>query len=431
MLPEGQSVTAFRLSAEGVLESPIERRLATRITDHLKMSMGLSTSESEKRSWRNSLPLLARDLVEADLGKVEMLIEYQLPRTSKRANVVLAGVDHKGNDRYVVVELKQWSRAELFEDSETLVLVPGYSRVLPHPLQQVQGYCDTIVDFIGALDRDPDTVHGVAYLHNAADPDVHDLFDLVESQYTRLFTKTRRGAFLDYLRSQFASEPGAGAGDRLLDSAVRPSKQLMRLAAAEIKDREQFVLLDEQRVAYEMVLYAVRKARQADNKRVVVVTGGPGSGKSVIALSLLGELSRRGHPALHATGSRSFTQTMRRHVGKGNRRVQNLFKYFNSFTNAEKNELDVLICDEAHRIRETSANRFTRSTPDGRRSTSSWRPPGYLSSSSTSIRSSSPVRSAPSRPSRAMPRASASASSMSHWKASGGAAGARSTRSGS
>ncbi|MBB5083337.1 hypothetical protein HNR40_008840 [Nonomuraea endophytica] len=104
---------------------------------------------------------------------------------------------------------------------------------------------------------------------------------------------------------------------------------------------------------------AVDKARRADTKQVVVVTGGPGSGKSVIALSLLGELYRQGRSALHATGSQSFTQTMRRYPGRGSTRIKNLFKYFNSFTDAEQNGMDVLICDEAHRIRETSTSRFT------------------------------------------------------------------------
>ena len=83
--------------------------------------------------------------------------------------------------------------------------------------------------------------------------------------------------------------------------------------------------------------------------RVVVVTGGPGSGKSVIALSLLGELARRGRTVLHATGSRSFTQTMRKVAGKRAPRVQKMFKYFNQFMDAERNGLDVLILDEAHR----------------------------------------------------------------------------------
>ena len=352
---------AFRTSAENLVGSPLERQIVGILNDHLAATTGHRAGASEQKSWRRSLPVLARDLVDAGLSKVEMLIEYQLPRTSKRADVVLAGIDRRtGDDLYVVVELKQWSSAEVFEDNERLVLVPGYRYEVEHPLVQVQGYCDTIIDFVGALHGDPGCVRGVAYLHNAADPDVTDLFDLVADERTRMFTKTRRGGFQEYLAAQFAPESGAKAADRLLDSAIRPSKQLMRLAAAEIKDREQFVLLDEQQLAFDLVLHAVKRSYAGDAKRVVVVTGGPGSGKSVIALSLLGELNRQGRTVEHATGSRSFTQTMRRVAGRGNRRVQNLFKYFNSFIEAERNELDVLICDEAHRIRETSVNRFTR-----------------------------------------------------------------------
>jgi hypothetical protein len=298
--------------------------------------------------------------MDAGLGNVEMLIEYQLPLTSRRADVVLAGVDRRtGGDAYVVVELKQWSQAELYEDSERLVVVEGMHRVLEHPLLQVQGYCDYISGFVASLRGNDAAVRGVAYLHNATDLDAEDLFEFTTTERTRLFTKSRRGAFLEYLRDQFTQDPGSGAADRLLTSAIRPSRQLMKLAASEIKDREQFTLLDEQRLAFEIVMHAVEKARRSDAKEVVVITGGPGSGKSVIALSLLGELNRQGYATLHATGSRSFTQTMRRHVGRGAPRVKDLFKYFNSFMDAQRNDIEVLICDEAHRIRETSANRYT------------------------------------------------------------------------
>jgi hypothetical protein len=338
----------------------MEREFAGIIADHLRMTTGWSPSESERKSWRRSLPVLANDLVEAGLGDVEMLIEYQLPLTSKRADVVLAGVDRRtGGDAYVVVELKQWSHAELYESNDRLVVVEGMHRELEHPLLQVQGYCDYITDFTASLHGDSHPVRGVAYLHNAADLDVADLFALATTERTRLFTKSRRGAFLEYLRDQFAPVRGAEVADRLLRSATRPSKQLLKLAASEIKDREQFTLLAEQRLAYEIVLHVLEKAQHSDAKEVVIVTGGPGSGKSVIALSLLGELYRQGYSALHATGSRSFTQTMRQYVGRGSPRVKNLFMYFNSFMNARKNDIDVLICDEAHRIRETSANRFT------------------------------------------------------------------------
>jgi uncharacterized protein len=355
-------VTGFRVSAASLVGSAMERQIAGIIADHVRATTGRSPAESERKSWRRSIPILAHDLVEAGLGQVEMLIEYRLPLTSRRADVVLAGIDRRtGEDAYVVVELKQWSQAELYEDNERLVVVEGMHRELEHPLLQVQDYCEYIADFLASLRGHEDAVRGVAYLHNAVDLDVADLFDLATSERTRLFTKSRRGGFLEYLRDQFAPEHGAGAADRLLRSAVRPSKQLLKLAAAEIRDREQFTLLAEQRLAYEIVLHVVEKTRRSDAKEVTIVTGGPGSGKSVIALSLLGELYRQGYSALHATGSRSFTQTMRRHVGRGVPRVKSLFKYFNSFMDARQNDIDVLICDEAHRIRETSANRFTKS----------------------------------------------------------------------
>lgn len=174
-----------------------------------------------------------------------------------------------------------------------------------------------------------------------------------------MFTGQRRSDFLTYLQAQLAPASGAASADLLLGSAIRPSKQLLTLAAEEVQRREQFVLLDEQQVAYSLVMRAVDQSYRANTKQVIVVSGGPGSGKSVIALSLMGELSRRGRTVLHATGSSAFTQTLRRVAGARAPRVKSMFKYFNQFVDAEQNGLDVLICDEAHRIRENSANRYT------------------------------------------------------------------------
>ncbi|MEU4422069.1 DUF2075 domain-containing protein [Actinoplanes sp. NPDC024001] len=325
---------------------------------------GHGVGQSERNSWARSLSILAQDLADAGLDDVEVLIEYQLPLTSRRVDAVLAGVHpESGADSFVVIELKQWSYATGYEDSDTLVDVEHVAGPRLHPGIQVGEYCEYLVDFLGLLSDQRNTVRGAAYLHNAVDRDVADLLQRPATEQSRIFTKQRRGAFLDYLRASLdAAEPGAGAADRFLNSTVRPSRHLLTYAAREIRERSHFTLLDEQRIAYELVLHAVERARSADRKRVVVVSGGPGSGKSVIALSLLGELARQGRPALHATGSRSFTQTLRRYAGRGSSRTKNLFMYFNSFMTAERNGIDVLICDEAHRIRETSVNRFTRAT---------------------------------------------------------------------
>ncbi|GGB48625.1 DUF2075 domain-containing protein [Gordonia jinhuaensis] len=324
---------------------------------------GYAPGVAEQQSWRRSLPVLARDLVEAGLGSVEMLIEYHLPLTSQRADVVLAGVHPRtGEASYVVVELKQWSSAEAFEGNPELVHVPGMAGgPKQNPILQVRGYCDYLYDFARTLQDRPDSLAGLAYLHNATEPGVvADLAGVPMSTTGRLFTGADRGSMLDFLRTRLSPAPGRAAADMLMNSPTAPSKQLLKVAADEVRSREQFNLVGNQQLAVDLVLHAVQQAYRNDTKRVIVVTGGPGSGKSVIALSLLGELSRSGRSVLHATGSRSFTQTLRKVAGHRDRRVQSMFKYFNQFMAASTNDLDVLILDEAHRIRETSVDRYTR-----------------------------------------------------------------------
>jgi hypothetical protein len=356
-------VSLFRHSVVGFGALALEGTLSARLAEQVRVQTGRRPSPSEIRSWERSLPVLAQDLVQAGLDEVEVILEMRLPLSSKRLDAVLAGVHPKTRQpSYVVVELKQWSQATTWEADPSLVTVagaPGGPRL--HPVLQVRGYCDYLIDFTRSLHDEPEHVVGAAYLHNATvENDVLDLYDLPADLHGQLFTGARRAAWLDFLKHHLdGSTSGGPAADRLLTSAVAPSRQLLAVAAAEIQEREQFVLLAEQRLAHELVLHEVRRAREADHKTVVVVTGGPGSGKSVIALSLLGELARQGRTVMHATGSRSFTQTLRKVAGKGSARTSKLFAYFNSFMSAEKNGLDVLIVDEAHRIRETSVDRYT------------------------------------------------------------------------
>lgn len=352
----------FRASAKTVAVMALDGSLFLHLTDQFAHMHGYAPGTSEARSWERSIPVLAAALNDAGLGDVEVMLEYALPLNSKRADAVLAGVHPRtGEPSYVVVELKQWSHVLPDEDDPTLCHVERYSHPILNPIEQVRRYCDYLVNFNGAVADHGHRISGVAFLHNATELDAAVLREIECDDRGLLFTGQRRGEFLDHLRSKLSDEhSGARAADELLSGATVPSKQLMSVAAEEVRERQQFVLLDEQQVAYRTVLNAVEKAKRADRKEVVIVTGGPGTGKSVIALQLLGELYRRGMPSLHATGSQSFTKTMRKVAGSRKREVQDLFKYFNSFMTAEKNSLDVLICDEAHRIRETSANRYTR-----------------------------------------------------------------------
>ncbi|MGW8453321.1 DNA/RNA helicase domain-containing protein [Streptomyces niveus] len=353
----------FRDSAAAVAAECHSGALFFRLTEQFAHVHGHKPGSSEVRSWERSIPVLASALNDAGLGQVEVLLEYGLPLNSKRADAVLAGVHPKtGLPSYVIVELKQWSSAEPDDDDPSLCRIDSYARAVLNPVNQVRGYCEYLISFNGALAEHPERVNGAAYLHNATEFGVGGLFEAEQDQYGQLFIGARRSEFIDFLRMKLGPESGASAADELVSGKIGPSKQLMAVAAQEVREREQFVLLDEQQIAYRIVLNAVRRAKQADHKEVVIVTGGPGTGKSVIALSLLGELYRQGITALHATGSSSFTTTMRKVAGARKREVKDLFKYFNSFMTAERNSLDVLICDEAHRIRETSANRYTQAS---------------------------------------------------------------------
>src|SRR5689334_19137472 len=133
-------MTAFRASAAGLLALSADGTLADRIREHLRFG-GHGVAVPERRSWVRSLPVLAQDLVDAGLSNVEMLVEYQLPLNSKRVDVVLAGVHPRGVDSFVVVELKQWSRARSYQGSEPLVEVDGVHGVRLHPGLQVEAYC--------------------------------------------------------------------------------------------------------------------------------------------------------------------------------------------------------------------------------------------------------------------------------------------------
>ena len=352
----------LRSSAESLFQRLLAGSAVPALAEQFIYDIGYRPGVSETRSWERSLPVLATDLRDAGLGDVDVLVEHRLPLASKRADAVLCGVHPRtGEPSFVVVELKQWTQALADPEDPNLVHIDAYGhRPVLHPGEQVAGYVQYFTDFLRALEHNPESIRGAAYLHNATEAGVASLRLRAETEAGRMFTADQRSAWLEYLTSHLAPAPGAAAADILLGSAVGPSRQLMKLAADEVREREQFVLLDEQQVAYRLVMNAVRRARDSDHKSVVIVTGGPGSGKSVIALSLLGELFREGRSALHVTGSSAFTGTLRRVAGHRNRRVQNLFGYFNQLGAVERNSLDVLIADEAHRIRETSANRFTR-----------------------------------------------------------------------
>jgi hypothetical protein len=352
----------LRGSAAALARQAAARSMVPHLTEQFRFQYGYNPSHSEIRSWERSIPALLDQLTEAGLGEVEVIVEYRLPLTSKRADVVLVGQHPRGGPSCVVVENKQWSRVELVDVDHRLVQVAGVGlQEHLHPQEQVRGYVEYLGDFNRYLGEHPGSLAGFAFLHNASSANIAALRhpDLADLSFFRAFAADEVAALRSWLTARLAAVPGAEFADAFLASKVAPSKQLLRLVRQEIAANPQFTLLDDQKAAYEVVLRAVEHAKRADAKEVVLITGGPGTGKSVIAVALLAELARRGYNVSHATGSRSFTTTLRSVVGRRRGpRAGQLFRYINIFGDAERNSLDVLIVDEAHRVRLFGTNRW-------------------------------------------------------------------------
>jgi uncharacterized protein len=344
------SVQEFRDHvATGTLVAGMEHQFA--------QQMLYRPSPSEVTSWANSLPVLSEDLAEADLQESSVILEYMLPLSSKRLDAIILGNDGAGLGNAVVIELKQWRRAEITSVEDRLVNLGGHLTL--HPQQQVAQYVMYLRDFHPLVDQHRLTIDGGAYLHNAdsADARVMQLSFLSDLRDFPLFTLDDRDHLVEFLRTRVGAGNGMKVLRDYLSAPLRPSKKLLNHVALEIEGHPMFHLLDEQLVAFELVQRAVRQSLSTSQKTVVIVSGGPGTGKSVIAARIVGAMASQGLNVSHATGSKSFTETMRKTVG---RRAAPIFRYFNSFRSADADELDVLVCDEAHRIRATSNDRFTR-----------------------------------------------------------------------
>lgn len=320
-------------------------------------------SPAEISSWRNSLRAM-KDVMEiAELHDHGVLLEYQLPLSSKRIDCILCGKDEVKHEQAVIIELKQWEKCDAAGPEKVVQSwVGGRKRELLHPSVQVGQYRQYLEDTLDIFDSDAAdriSLTACCYLHNyivsPEDPIVAPKFESA-IQDNPLFDSDGADRLSEYLIQRLKSGNGSPVLQRIEKSKYRPSRKLMDHVASTIKSRSPWVLLDEQLVVFEHILFAVRSGIHGHRKQVILVKGGPGTGKSVLAINLMADLLREGRNAHYATGSKAFTETLWDIIGSRSRAT---FKYFNSYGRAEHNAVDVLICDESHRIRENSNNRFT------------------------------------------------------------------------
>lgn len=345
-------------------------RIAEKLTDAFVHYYRYRPSPGEIGSWRNSLRAMSLIVADAELDDQGVMLEYQLPMSSRRLDFLVCGKDREERDQAVIVELKQWDACE-DSDADDLVRswVGGRMRDVLHPSVQVGQYQRYLKDNNTAFHEEPDPVSldACCYLHNYSTREGDVLlapkFETVLAEY-KLFDSARSEDLSAFLATRLSKGSGKTVLEKIEVGKSRPSRKLMEHLSATISEHAPWVLLDEQLVVYQKIRRAVRRGLDDRGKRVVIVNGGPGTGKSVLAVNLVADFLRSGINAQHATGSKAFTETIWKILGT---RAKSQFRYFHHYRDAAQNSIDVLMCDEAHRIRETSNNRFMPATARSKR----------------------------------------------------------------
>ena len=329
------------------------------VSRHYRSATGHRVGPSEMQSWKHSLLEMAKVLGDEEIpDDAGVAIEYQLPQSAKRIDFVITGEDALARTKVMIIELKQWSESRR-SDKDAIVWARRGGRAGEregtHPSYQAWSYAAYLQDFNTAVQDGGMTLQPCAYLHNhQRDGEIDHPHYRAHLERAPLFLARERAKLQAFIREHVRHGDRKGALYAIERGRIRPSKMLIDSVAGLLQGKPEFVLIDDQKVAHETILQA--DARAIQHKQVVIVQGGPGTGKSVIAINLLGALIARQRNVRYVSKNAApravyeakltgtFTKT----------RISNLFSGSGAFVNVEADSYDTLIVDEAHRLNEKS-----------------------------------------------------------------------------
>lgn len=318
---------------------------------------GKHVSDSEKSSWNNSLKfmetIVRNSKVADDCG---VLIEYGIPASSKRIDFVISGCDQQDEANFVIIELKQWSKAQATDKLNVVQSYVGSNvRDLTHPSYQAWSYKQHIMDMNEAVYSQNIIGHSCAYLHNYQESKPEPL---TQSQYQEIIKESPIYFRQDHLKLQDFLYKFVGKGKgleilyRIENGKIKPSKKLIDYVSSMFAGNKEFIMLDEQLVAYSNIIYA---AKEAKCRTTIIVKGGPGTGKSVISMNAFGELLKNEKNIKFVAPNASFRtvilESLVKNKKQGRQRMSGLFAGSSSFYNTPEKTFDVIIVDEAHRLK--------------------------------------------------------------------------------
>ena len=285
----------YTASKEQFNDDVIANRISDKILDKLREKNVSGGSVSEYRSWQNSLGFMRNVLDDPQIpNDADIAIEYQIPRTSKRVDFIISGADIENTNNVVIVELKQWDRAEKVDDDmhcSVKAFTGGANRIVPHPSYQAYSYATFIRNSSEQVEEEHISIQPCAYLHNYESQFISALDDSIYKLWYEeapFFTKTQMMELREFIK-KFISKKSS-SGDllyRIDNGRIRPSKSLQDCLSLLMDGNQEFLLLDDQAVVYDMCKVIMRQCLKDMKKRTIIIQGGPGTGKSVLAVNLL------------------------------------------------------------------------------------------------------------------------------------------------
>jgi len=333
-----------------------------------KMREAFGAGEAEYTSWLNS-PRHIKDVLElSGVKDTHVTFEYLVPYRQQRIDCMIFGKNRDLVDTVIHIELKQWTKVESTEIEGNWVetYTGGGKRKVPHPSQQVKGYHDYLSGFVKIIDESSIDLKGYAYCHNYNKVGEIGLYDPLYSDVIEefpIFSGNQIEDFAEKIKYHLSAGGGYDIFNKFYQSPITPSKKLLENASRIINNDSTFALLDEQIVAKNTILSCINNKNKKNKKNIVIVNGGPGTGKTVIALNILAELADSGNKKsiFFSTKSKPLLEGIKNRLKKGDE-SKLLFTNLNQFipSRVNENEIDVLIIDEAHRISKTSNNQYTK-----------------------------------------------------------------------
>ena len=336
--------------------------IAERLKDAIETYGVSGGSDSEYRSWMNSLTRMDTVVFDPAIPEDALVaLEYQIPTTCKRIDFMIAGCDEWGKTNIVLVELKQWEEASKTAlDHCVKTFVGGTERVVQHPSAQVYNYAMLLENINPEIYEHGISLIPMAYLHNYKESFRAELEDSSYDFYLAkapLYLSHDGGKLQEAIKTKIKKPTRPDLFDVIDHGKLKPSKALQDAILPMLEGKEEFYMLDEQQVAYSTILHLVEKLNASSGKHTIVIQGGPGTGKSVIAVSLLAKLLSEGRSCAYVTKNaapRNVFSTLLVRGHKSKSYIANLFKGSGSFVGEIPNRYDCLLVDEAHRLNEKS-----------------------------------------------------------------------------